>query len=342
METDMSQIGNVKLLISRCKLLVVLFGMVFVLALVSDTFLTIKNFENILQQISINVCLAIGMTLVILTGGIDLSVGSVLAFSGVVMAGFIKNGIEIPSANILLQFTFHGAVIAGLLTGLALGAFNGLMITRFKIPPFVATLGMLSIARGCTKLWTRGEPITNLGRGFEIVGSGKFLGIPLIIWIPLFVIIVFAIDVPSVMLLVVFRPVFSFHRKRESISSLIREFLTPLPSIPQLTITTCIAAATLGITTPILAFGQPPRITTRYEVLEPETWVGKELPILDNIDIGERLKKGAWLILFYHHDCPDCARAIPTCASFAPYSVVQHCFRCPLRPTSEKSAFIPC
>ena len=182
-----------KLLISRCKLLVVLLGMVFVLALASDTFLTVKNFENILQQISINVCLAIGMTLVILTGGIDLSVGSVLAFSGVVMAGFIKNGIEIPSANILLQFTFHGAVIAGLLTGLALGAFNGLMITRFKIPPFVATLGMLSIARGCTKLWTRGEPITNLGRGFEVIGSGKLLGIPLIIWIPLFVIIVFAI-----------------------------------------------------------------------------------------------------------------------------------------------------
>jgi ribose transport system permease protein len=182
-----------KLLISRCRLLVVLLGMAFALALVSDTFLTVKNLENILQQISINVCLAIGMTLVILTGGIDLSVGSVLAFSGVVMAGFIKNGIEIPSANILLQFTFHGAVIAGLLTGLALGAFNGLMITRFKIPPFVATLGMLSVARGFTKLWTRGEPITNLGRGFEIVGSGKFQGMPLIIWIPLFVIIVFAI-----------------------------------------------------------------------------------------------------------------------------------------------------
>ena len=189
----MGQIVNMKLLISRCRLLVVLLGMAFVLALISDTFLTVKNFENILQQISINVCLAVGMTLVILSGGIDLSVGSVLAFSGVVMAGFIKNGIEIPGANILLQFTFHGAVIAGLLTGLALGAFNGLMITRFKIPPFVATLGMLSVARGCTKLWTRGEPITNLGRGFEIIGSGKFLGIPLIIWIPLVVIVVFAI-----------------------------------------------------------------------------------------------------------------------------------------------------
>ena len=184
---------NAKALISRCKLLVVLLGMMFVLAATNDTFLTVNNFENILQQISINVCLAIGMTLVILTGGIDLSVGSVLAFSGVVMAGFIKNGIEIPSADVLLQFTFHGAVMAGLATGLALGLFNGLMITRFKIPPFVATLGMLSMARGCTKLWTRGEPITNLGTGFKAIGSGAFLGIPVIIWIPLFVIIVFAI-----------------------------------------------------------------------------------------------------------------------------------------------------
>ncbi len=193
METDMSQTVNMKLLISRCRLLVVLLGMVFALALVSDTFLTVRNLENILQQISINVCLSIGMTLVILTGGIDLSVGSVLAFSGVVMAGFIKNGIEIPGANILLHFTFQGALIAGLLTGLALGVFNGLMITRFKVPPFVATLGMLSVARGFTKLWTRGEPITNLGKGFESIGSGAFLGIPLIIWIPLLIIIIFVI-----------------------------------------------------------------------------------------------------------------------------------------------------
>jgi len=184
---------NAKALISRCKLLVVLLGMMFVLAVTNDTFLTVNNFENILQQISINVCLAIGMTLVILTGGIDLSVGSVLAFSGVVMAGFIKNGIEIPSADVLLQFTFHGAVMAGLAAGLALGLFNGLMITRFRIPPFVATLGMLSMARGCTRLWTRGEPITTLGTGFKAIGSGAFLSLPVIIWIPLLVIIVFAV-----------------------------------------------------------------------------------------------------------------------------------------------------
>ncbi|MBN1763748.1 MAG: ABC transporter permease [Sedimentisphaerales bacterium] len=189
----MSETINFKKLLSRFQLLIVLLAMVLVLAVQNENFLTVKNIENILQQISINVCLAIGMTLVILTGGIDLSVGSVLGFSGIVMAGFMKNGIEIPSANVLLKFTFHGAVIAGLLTGLVLGLFNGLMITKFKIPPFIATLGMLSMARGWTKLWTRGEPITNLGKGFETVGSGSFIGIPIIIWIPIFLIVVFMI-----------------------------------------------------------------------------------------------------------------------------------------------------
>ena len=67
----------------------------------------------------------------------------------------------------------------------------------------------------------------------------------------------------------------------------------------------------LGITTPILAFNEPLTITSTYEVLEPETWVGQELPILGHIDIGDRLGKGTWLLLFYHYDCPDCREAIP-------------------------------
>ena len=67
----------------------------------------------------------------------------------------------------------------------------------------------------------------------------------------------------------------------------------------------------MGTTTPLLALNEPAVVTSRYEVLEPETWVGKELPILEYIDIAEQLRQGAWLVLFYHHDCPDCAVAIP-------------------------------
>jgi len=84
----------------------------------------------------------------------------------------------------------------------------------------------------------------------------------------------------------------------------------PVPSIPRFAITACIGLFTLGATTLILAFNEPAKITSSYEVLEPETWVGRELPILEYIDIGESLKKGTWLVLLYHHDCPDCDRAI--------------------------------
>jgi thiol-disulfide isomerase/thioredoxin len=125
-------------------------------------------------------------------------------------------------------------------------------------------------------------------------------------WLTLFV-----IDIPSVIALVVFRPVLSLKRKAESIRVLAHEFFTPIPSIPRFATTTCLTLLILGITTPILAFNKPAKITTSYEVLEPETWVGKELPILDHIDIGKQLRKGNWLILLYHHDCPDCAVAIP-------------------------------
>ena len=93
--------------------------------------------------------------MIILSGGIDLSVGSVLALSGAVAAGLLKNGIALSHWNVALQFTVFGAIVAGIAVGLAAGWINGFVITRLRVPPFVATLGMLSIARGLTQLWTR-------------------------------------------------------------------------------------------------------------------------------------------------------------------------------------------
>lgn len=166
-------------------------GMTLAARLSDQRFLTEDNLMNILRQISANVCLSIGMTLVILTGGIDLSVGSVLAFSGAVMAGLLKNGIEIPAFNAFIEFAPAGAIAAGLLVGLLLGLFNGVMITRFRIPPFVATLGMLGIARGLTKLWTGGFPITGLGETFGFIGTGMPLGVPMPVWISAALVVVF-------------------------------------------------------------------------------------------------------------------------------------------------------
>ncbi|KAF0172744.1 MAG: ribose transport system permease protein [Limisphaerales bacterium] len=149
----------------------------------SGTFLSQENALNVLRQISVNLCLSVGLTLIILSGGIDLSVGSVLAFSGAVAAGLLKDGIVLPGLGVVVQFTALGACLAGLLVGGALGWFNGWAITRFKLPPFVATLGMLSIARGLTQLWTNGFPITGLGSDLGLIGTGRWLGVPAPVWI---------------------------------------------------------------------------------------------------------------------------------------------------------------
>jgi ribose transport system permease protein len=167
--------------------------MVLTLSLATDKFCTVENGLNVLRQICANLCLSIGMTIIILSGGIDLSVGAVLAFAGAVAAGLLKSGFVIPGTDVFIEVTTSGAILAGLLVGTALGWFNGFVITRFKLPPFVATLGMLSIARGLTMLWTGGFPITRLGDSFGYMGSGHLLGVPMPVLISAGLIAVFMV-----------------------------------------------------------------------------------------------------------------------------------------------------
>jgi ribose transport system permease protein len=174
---------NAKDQLKRLQPLVALIVLVVALALLSDRFLTFANERNILLQISVNLCLSIGMTLVILTGGIDLSVGAMLALAGAVAAGLLKDGLTVKALGVVLRFTPFGAMVAGIAVGFALGLFNGIAITRFKLPPFVATLGMLSIGRGLTMLWTGGFPITDLGPQFGLIGAGFWIGVPMAVWI---------------------------------------------------------------------------------------------------------------------------------------------------------------
>jgi len=170
--------------------LIALFLMCVVLSILSDKFLTVDNAWNVMRQISVNICISVGMTLVILTAGIDLSVGSILALCGAVTAGLLKNGIEIPGINLFVGFTMLGAILVGLIVGAVLGYFSGWSITKFKVPPFVATLAMLTIARGLTMLWTKGFPITGLGDNFAFIGTGWFLGIPMPVWISAFIVLI--------------------------------------------------------------------------------------------------------------------------------------------------------
>ncbi|WP_256009668.1 ABC transporter permease [Desertivirga xinjiangensis] len=162
---------------------IALFLLCLALSLLSDKFLTVDNGWNVLRQISVNICISVGMTLVVLTAGIDLSVGSMLALSGAIAAGLLKFGIELPDNDLYIGFTILGTIVTGILTGSALGFFNGWVITKFKVPPFVATLAMLTIARGLTMLWTKGYPISSLGNEFGYIGTGWFLGIPVLVWI---------------------------------------------------------------------------------------------------------------------------------------------------------------
>jgi ribose transport system permease protein len=167
--------------------------MVVALSVLSDNFLTADNGWNILRQISVNLCLSIGMTLVILSGGIDLSVGAILGLAGAVAAGVLKNGLTLAVFGVRLEFTTAGTIAAGLAVGAAAGWVNGSAITRFRLPPFVATLGMLSIARGLTMLWTGGFPITSLGPDFGFLGTGAWLGMPMPVWIMLGLVAIFVV-----------------------------------------------------------------------------------------------------------------------------------------------------
>jgi ribose transport system permease protein len=186
----MLELKSQKNIFVRFQSLLALLLMVVIFSVCAEGFFTKDNFWLVLRQVSVNTCLSVGMTLVILTGGIDLSVGSILALSGAIMAGLYKNGLELPAFNLFIGFSLLGAVTAGLMTGSLLGFFNGLMITRFKIPAFVATLAMLTIARGLTELWTGGAAITGLGETFGLLGTGWFLGIPVQVWTSALIVVI--------------------------------------------------------------------------------------------------------------------------------------------------------
>ena len=140
-----------------------------IFAIGSNEFLTLSNLINVALQTSIIAIVSIGMTFTILTAGIDLSVGSVMALSGAVAAGLaVQQG-----------WGTAFAIGAALVLGALIGGINGLLIIRGGMPPFVATLAMLAVARGLTLVYTDGRPIAGLDQGFIFLGTGQVLGIPM-------------------------------------------------------------------------------------------------------------------------------------------------------------------
>lgn len=158
-----------KELITKLGPLIGLFLLVIVITLLNPSFLSVNNLLNVLRQVSISALIAFGMTFVILTGGIDLSVGSTLALTGATAASLLASGTD-PII----------AMGAALILGLLLGAVNGVIITKGKVAPFIATLATMTIYRGLTLVYTEGRPVSGLGDSvaFQMFGKGYFFGIP--------------------------------------------------------------------------------------------------------------------------------------------------------------------
>ena len=130
-------------------------------------FLTVSNLLNVLEQTALNAVVAVGMTFVIISGGIDLSVGSVLALAGICLALALEAGVPAPVA-----------IAIALAVGTACGLVNGLLITLGRLPPFIATLGMMSVARGVALMLAEGRPISGFGEGFRAIATERILAIP--------------------------------------------------------------------------------------------------------------------------------------------------------------------
>ncbi len=174
----MENIKNIKNHLQQSGLLVFIVIMAAVLTFLSDRFLTVPNILNILRQASINGIISVGMMLVILTAGIDLSVGAILALAVVITADLMQQNIPV-----------FPAVLSGLGIGGFLGFINGWLISRIKVPPFIATLGMMSFARGLALAYTGGKPVTGLDEGFRFLGTGTIAHIPMPVIISFFVLL---------------------------------------------------------------------------------------------------------------------------------------------------------
>ena len=179
-------------LLFRLRALIVLFLLSVTFALLSPAFLTTGNLTILVKHVAINAILAMGMTFVILSGGIDLSVGSVAGLSGIVAGGLLHSGLVLRPMGVVVYFHTWLVVVTAILAGVLVGAINGVLVAHLRVAPFIATLGSLYVARGAALLISNGATFPDLAgkpdlgnTGFTSIGSGTALGVPAPIWIML-------------------------------------------------------------------------------------------------------------------------------------------------------------
>ena len=181
--------GSLMLTLLKARTFIALFAVILFFSFAAPNFTSTANLILMSKHVALNAFLAMGMTFVIVTGGIDLSVGSIVGLCGMVAGALITSGIELP-IGYTVYFNLVEIVFITLAVGLGIGLINGLLITRLNVAPFIATLGTLYVARGLALLSSDGRTFPNLvGKpenlttGFDIFGAGRFLGLPVSIWI---------------------------------------------------------------------------------------------------------------------------------------------------------------
>ncbi|WP_426127655.1 ABC transporter permease [Pararhizobium sp. PWRC1-1] len=181
--------GSVLLTLMKLRTFIALFAVIAFFAIFAPNFLSTANIILMSKHVALNAFLAMGMTFVIITGGIDLSVGSIVGLCGMVAGGLILNGIDLQ-IGYTMYFNVVEVCLITLVVGILIGAVNGLLITKLNVAPFIATLGTLYVARGFALLSSDGQTFPNLiGKpelattGFGFLGSGRIIGLPVSIWI---------------------------------------------------------------------------------------------------------------------------------------------------------------
>jgi erythritol transport system permease protein len=180
--------GSLTLNLMKLRTFIALFAVLVFFALAAPNFLSAANLILMSKHVALNAFLAMGMTFVIVTGGIDLSVGSIVGLCAMVAGGLILNGLDL-AIGYTVYFNVGEVILITLGVGLAIGAINGLLITKLNVAPFIATLGTLYVARGLALLSSDGATFPNLvGKeefgttGYGFLGAGALLGLPVVIW----------------------------------------------------------------------------------------------------------------------------------------------------------------
>ena len=188
---------TVKNYLDKGKTVIALFLLVIVFSILSPNFLSGSNLIIMSKHVAQTAILAIGMTFVVLTGGIDLSVGAICGLSGMIAGGLIYEGLVLNLFGITVYFSVPGIILISIVMGMLVGLVNGILVTKFKVPAFIATLGTMFICRGSAMLRSNGKTFPNLigkeelgNTGFPFLGEGTILGIPISIWIMIILVVV--------------------------------------------------------------------------------------------------------------------------------------------------------